>query len=131
MITRPQLDTILDAWRLEYGYGECSELVTDDIAAVGASSRPVMIGTVADRFNASWLQLCNGSPRDWRMAMALKADVFASRGDPLNLILDRLRAVGVRMGPPEFADHCEWARAFFCATLHTRSAARVNCASVS
>lgn len=122
-ITRGQLDTVLEAWRLEYGYGECSELLPDDIGAVGVSSRPVAIGTLADEFNAAWVKLSGGNTREWRMAMALKADVFAGKGDPITLILERLRAVGVRMIDQEFADHAEWARQHFCQVLTIKRAA--------
>lgn len=123
MITRSQLETVLEQWRLEYGYGECSELVTDDICAVGVSGRPVPIGTLADEFNAAWLRLSGGNTREWRMAMALKADVFCGRGDPMDLILQRLRAVGVSMAEQEFTDHAEWGRRHFCQVLTIRKAA--------
>lgn len=123
MISESQLETVLEAWRLEYGYGECAELAADDIASVGFSSRKVAVGTLADEFNDAWNKLCGGTTPEWRMAMSLKADVFASPGDPMELILSRLRSIGIAMAEKEFADHARWARSYFRATLTITRAA--------
>jgi len=123
MITRSQLETVLEAWRMEYGYGECSELAPDDIADVRTCGRPVQIGTLADEFHAAWVRLCGGNSREFRMAMALKADTFASSSDPLALILDRMRLIGIRMVECEFRDHVGWARAHFLQVLTIKRAA--------
>lgn len=125
-ISRSQLETVLEVWRLEYGYGMCSELVIEDgvsLTSASAAARRVAVGTLADEFNDEWKKLCGGNTREWRMAMALRADVFASPGDPVDLILERLRATGIRMIEQEFADHSEWARQHFCRVLTIKKAA--------
>lgn len=121
-ISSTQLDTILEAWRMEHGFGECSQLAEDDKGQVGYSARPVVVGTLADEFNDAWAKLAGGNTREWRMEMALRGKVFGS-DDPIELNLQRLHRFGIRMIEQEFRDHVEWARAYFCATLTYKRAA--------
>lgn len=124
MITPGQLDQILEMWRREYGYGGAGIRAYSDDHGGGCGGGPAPVGrTVADDFNAAWVRLSDGTPREYRMAMCLRGDVMAHPSDPMTVILDRLQRWGIRMDVIEFGVHVGWARAHFCALLNARQAA--------
>ncbi len=120
MISRSLLEEVLDEWAAQYGHGQGElEIMRDGAGGHGR----VTLGTRADEFNHAWLRLAGGSARDWRMAQSLEADKFARPTDPMDLILQRMLSLGIRMDTKEFVTHVEWAKAYFCTCLQFRARA--------
>ena len=104
MLTKSQLDDMLDKWTREYGHGRhnCGWQGVSPMQAIAdyhgkapqiTGFRPqVVLGTIADRVEAAVVSL---EPRYWVQCCVLRCEYLGYGNRPIEAKLDQLKALGM------------------------------------